>query len=358
LQRTTASVPLLPGCDKVIGYYKGGNMKYTAIYKMMGIIGLLLLGASLFAQESKSRQDILNIINNAPRKIMVDDPKLVGSVFNKDMQYFTSMLSSSDVPVIYDLVLDKTINYDMRERLANTAALLNPDKEQIDRVIDYLIKTLPGFEVPERKENILAPLIQSIPLLYKKAQDDKVLAPFRKLYEDSSCKRTCKSIIISTLRETKAEQNFAFYLKIIHDPNGTDSHRDMAGLGVAGMGSLESIPYLGEMVADYLFATDKPAGISPYNDSAMAALRDLGKKHYEANEAIQEIITKACTLDTDKYGPRMKNPTIVARLFSILQQNGGEGNRKYLENLLDKGCKYPNAKQYATQALRNMPATP
>jgi hypothetical protein len=74
----------------------------------------------------------------------------------------------------------------------------------------------------------------------------------------------------------------------------------------------------------------------------------------QESKSRQEIITKACNLDADKYGFMMKSPAVMSGLFKSLEDLGGDGNRKYLGNLLDTGCHYPDAKEYATKALKNM----
>jgi hypothetical protein len=337
-------------------------MRYAVIGKMTGMIGLMILGASLFAQGNKSRSDILDIAKNAPRPgIIIEDAGSAAYALKKDMEYFTSKLVPADVPIIYDLVLDKTVNYEMREKLAKAAALLHPDKQQIDRVTGYLTQNLPVFgeealkfqKIPQKSENIIAPLIKSISSLYKNTQDDAVLAPLRKLYENSDCNPYCKMLVLQELSDMDFSANDSFYIKILKDPNSDIHHKQMAAYGLAQSGNPEVIPHLRE-IADHLFDTDEKQGKSNLGAymKSVQMLGKLGKKHYEASKEIQALITKVCNCDKDKYGFLMKQPRNVMDLFDNLAATGNEENRKFLENLLNKGCNYPNAEQYAKTASR------
>jgi hypothetical protein len=339
-------------------------MNYAVIYKMMNIIGFLFLGISLFAQESKSKEEILSIVNNAPGKhFFSDDRASASSIFSMDRDYFIKKLSSSDVPVIYDLVLDKTVDYDTRGRLAKAATFLNPDKQQIDRITDYVTKNLPRFgdeamhlqKPPDNTENMIAPITTNIPLLYKTTQNDRVLAPLRKLYEESACKIYCQIVILQKLRDTNAPQNNSLYIRILEDPNTIEMQRYYTAGSLAQAGNLESTPYLKEMAAG-LFAKDDSVGKFAKYMSAIGALGIYGQKKLDANEVIKDIVTKVCNDDKANYGWITKNPANFMDLFTVLERNAGEENRKYLENLIDKGCKRAEAKEYATKALKNMSA--
>jgi hypothetical protein len=201
-------------------------MRYAASYKIMPIIGLLFFSASLFAQESKSRQEILDIINST------NNMPHFGGYIERNLK---PKLSASDVPIIYDFVCDKTMPFDMREILARIAASLKPDKQQIDRIINYAIQHMPEYSIPqqERGQDMAGPIVQTISILYKDTKDDKVIEPFRKLYDDSSCKSSCKVIIISKLGETRAPQNIPLFNKILHDPDSTASERQLATIALS-----------------------------------------------------------------------------------------------------------------------------
>jgi len=323
-------------------------MRYAISYKAMSVIGLMFLGASLFAQGGKSRQGILDIISNAP---------LQRPSSNNVLEYYIRALAPSDVPILYDFVFDSTTSFDTRKRLAFAASFLNPDKQQIDRAVNFAIRYVPEYDNPQREKDMAGPLLQSIPALYEKTKDDRILESFRKLYESGTCRQFCKEMILETLGETKAPSNLAFFNAIVHDPTSNLELRNSAAFAFARSDDIRSLPYLSEM-ANYLFATDDPMGKYAEYMAAIGSLGKLGQKHHEANEAIQEIITKVCDYDTDKYSWMMRNPGNVMDLFTVLEKNGGEGNRKYLESFLNKGCKYPDAKEYATKALKNMPDKP
>jgi hypothetical protein len=328
----------------LIGYSKGEFMRYPITYKLMFIIGLLVFGVSLFAQGSKSRQEILDIINNAP-------PQRPNS--NNVVDYYIRKLAPSDVPIVYDFVFDSTISFDTRKKLSFAASSLNPDKQQIDRAVNYAIHYVPEYDNPQRGIDMAGPFVQSIPALYENTKDDRILESLRELYESRSCRFLCRGVIIETLGKTKAPSNLAFFNAIAHDPAGNVELRNSAALELARSADIGSLPYLREM-ANYLFAANDPMGKYVDYMAAVSLLGKLGQTHQEASEAIQEIITKVCNYDADNYSWMMRNPGNVEDLFVALKQNGGEGNRKYLENLLDKGCKYRAAKEYAAKALRNI----
>jgi hypothetical protein len=208
-------------------------MRYSIFYKTVSIIGLMLFGASLLAQGSKSRQEILNIINNTENM-----PKAGGAI----ERYFKKTFNPLDIPIIYDFVCDATIGFEMRTRLAGVAASLNPDKKQIDRITNYAIQHMPDYDNSQRdrEQDLAGPIIASIPTLYKNTKDDSVLAPFRKIYEDGSCKNRCKEILISRLGPAKAEQNIEFFNKILNDPNSTVAQRKLAAQYIALMNAPEN----------------------------------------------------------------------------------------------------------------------
>jgi hypothetical protein len=321
-------------------------MKYATIYKMMLLMGSMFLSISLFAQESKSKQDVINIINNIPMS------QNVYAGFIRD--YLRPKFSPSDVPAMYDYILDKTMDISMRAELSRIAASFNPEKQQIDRAVNFAIQHMPEYKDRDRRQFNAGVILPTIRILYKNTKDDKILETFRKYYEDSSCGTPCKYAMVQTMDDIQALQNITFFNKVFHDSNSNSDLKQFSARVLAKQNWLQYMPYLRER-ANYLFATDKPKEQDAEYIEAVNMIGTLGQMHYEANAAIQEIITKACNLDTDKYGPMMKSPENVARLFSALEQNGGEGNRKYLESLLDKGCSYPNSEQYTKKALKNMP---
>jgi hypothetical protein len=322
----------------------GGVMKNINMVRIALLIGIMLLCIPLFAQQNKNMQDILSIIN---------ETKAMPNFGNYIDDYLVSKLSQSDIPLIYDLVCDKTISFSMREKLARVAASLKPEKKEIERVINIALQYLPEYENPKMnwKQDLAGPIMQTIDVLYNNANDDVVvLKPFRDFYFNSACRKACKDIILSKLRKTDAPQNHPLYNKILNDPNSTDSQKQLTAIGLTKLDSLKSIPYLREM-SEYLFASDNNVSNAASYIAAIDLLGQLGKKHYEASKEIQEVIDKVCNYDANKYGYMLKIPENVHDLFIALQINPGEGNRKYLERLLDNECKYPDAKKYAIMSL-------
>jgi hypothetical protein len=215
---------------------KGGIVKYAIIYKMVSIISFMLFSIMLLAQASKSRQDILDLISNANNQ-----PHYGGFIES----YLQARLGPSDVPLIYNFVFDKTIDYDMRISLARVAAALKPDKQQIDRVINFAIQHLPEWDtlLPRSPGQVMAgPIMPTIDIFYKNTQDDKILAPFREFYDDKSCGAMCKEVIIEMLSDTKASQNIELYKKILQDPQSAVSLKQSAALALARINSREPPP--------------------------------------------------------------------------------------------------------------------
>jgi hypothetical protein len=309
-------------------------MRFHNICKMIIIICALSLSLPLFAQESDRKHEILNIVKRTP------------SPGSRDVTPYVKQLSQSDVPLIYDLVLDKTVEFEFRRVLSLSAAKLNPDKTQINRITQNAIKLLPESKLGNSAGSMVGPLLQGIEALYKTTKDDGIIVPFRKLYEDSICTEYCKRFLIELLNDTGSPQNISLYNKILNRPGSAAWEKEMATYGLAKSGSVESIPLLREMANTILDPKDDPGKYGAYL-TAVRVLGTLCEKHYEACKEIQEVITNVC--GANEYGYLMKNSANVQDLFSGLKNN--EGNRKYLENLLGNECKYKDGKQHAIKML-------
>jgi hypothetical protein len=322
---------------------EGDIMRSTIIFKIMSLIGITCLSIFMFAQENNRKQSIVNTLSS----------RFQG---NWDKYHLPNVLlgefNPEDIPIIYDIVFDRTIPYKIRQKSVWLAASLNPNQTQIDKVVKYVIDYLPSFNSERGDDAIYVDLKESIILLYRNSHNDSLLLkPIRTLYVDSACNDDCKMRILQLLSKTDSTHNIPFYNNILKHPGSDHELIALSAFGLAQSGSLESIPYLREM-ANYLFDTEENSKHPvTFILEANNMLRDLGSKHYDASKEIQEIITEVCNTDTDKYGISLKIPENVYDLFTALQMNGGEGNRKYLENLLDTQCKYQNAKPWAIKVL-------
>jgi hypothetical protein len=315
-------------------------MRYLPIRIMVLIAGLLSCSIMLHAQQNNDKNKILVSLKNLEKM-----PK-------KDIKSVVSKFSPTDVPILYDIALDTdgSIAYRTRHEAIVIASYLNPEQYQIDRTINYAIKKLPIYDPASGEEDILAPIHQSIIHLYSISQKDEVIKPFRMLYDDKTCSESCKLTILQTLRETDAVGNRSLYNKILNDKDSSEMLKSEATFGLAQTGSMESIPYLSQM-ANYLFDTEIIKGHSFYYMVAIRKLRNLGSKHYEASEEVQKVITSACNIDPKDYSYQMKVKLNIYDLLEALKTNGGDGNRKFLENLLDSKCKYEYA---VTEAIYNL----
>jgi hypothetical protein len=316
-------------------------MRHAYIRTLVSIICLIPFGVVLNAQGNNDRQAILSRLNNLPQIATIDKESIVGQ------------FSPADVPILYDILFDTdntTVKYRTRELAAHVASFLNPDQSQINRLVQYINMNLPAYNPDLGGRNIVAPIMDSIGDIYRNTNNDDVLEPLRALYEDTKCLDECTKRILQTLQYTDSVKNRSFFNKILRHNDDRDAHKALAVFGLAKTGSLEAIPYLREM-AYYLFDTEEiPEHYLNYIAS-IRTLGELGSKHYEASKEIQQIITKVCIYDTSEYSYMMKTPDNVYDLFNGLKINGGEGNRKYFENLLDDQCKYKNAKVWAIKAL-------
>lgn len=323
--------------------FKGGIMSNKVLCKAMLIMGIMISSISLFAQEIKSKQDVLDIINNIPMS------QNIYPSFIED--YLKPKFSPSDVPAMYDYILDKTIDTSMRAKLARIAASLNPDLQQIERAINFAIQNMPEYNDRNKRQFNSGVILPTIKTLYKNTpQYNKLLDPFRKYYDDDMCGKGCKIAILQVLDSTQAPQNIGLYVKTIHDKDIDKTLKDLAVLALAKLDYMQSLPFLLEMT-DSLFATDNYTGNVASYQAVVDLLGQLGKQHYEASKAVQGIINKVCTIDSGQYGYMLYAPGNVIDLFTALQKNPGEGNRKYLERFIGGECKNPNAKLYAINAL-------
>jgi hypothetical protein len=320
-----------------------GIMGFPKVCKAIAIIYVICFCISLFAQTNNRKEQILNIIEQYYKPGLFDLDMGKSQVLS-----FVNKLEPVDVPLIYDLVFDKTIPYDTREKLARTAAFLHPNKEQINRIMSFTVDNLPQPKTGIKPEDdIIDPLKQSIILLYGNTKDDGLLQPFRTLYEDNACWNSCRIQILSLLEKTPSSSNISLYEKILTLAGSAEWERRSAIFGIARESSMKSLPYLREM-ANYLFDPDDKDA-SAYS-TAVELLGRLSEKDYAASVEIQDTITKVC--NTNEYGSLMKkNPEFVWELFNSLRMSDDERNRKYLENLLQKDCNYKNGKQFAIKAL-------
>jgi hypothetical protein len=319
-------------------------MKFPNVGKVIAIIYVFCFGMSLFSQTNNRKEEVLSIINQRGKTI-----ELPGKGMEIDGHFYADKLKPSDVPPIYDCLFDKTIPFDIRRKLAITSAYLDPDRNQIDRIFKYIIDNLPQSKVEQG--DILGPLLQGIKMLYYNTKNDGLLQPFRTLYEDSNCMYLCKASIFSVLNEAGSPLNIPLYDKILAKPDSAEWERHEAILGIGESGGMKSLPYLRDM-ANYLFDPDEkrgPGHTSAYK-SAVSLLGKMSAEHYEASAEIQDIITKVC--NTNEYGYLMKASSgSVEDLFYNLKKRSDERNRKYLEDLLRKGCNYQYAKQLAINTL-------
>jgi hypothetical protein len=285
-------------------------------------------------------KDIINIIAKIPIK-----PDMQSSVSN-----YLESLTPSDVPVIYDVAFDETISEEIRIKAIYAAIYLKPDQTQIDRMIQYFTTKMLSYNSRESGGEILLTIKNSIIRMYNNTDNDKLLSPFRSLYESSECNDSCKNRILQLLGSTKADKNIALYNKIMVNAESTESHKAYAAFGMAQSGSLESIKYLRKM-AEYLFDKNATSMQGFYYMKAVDKLGILAKKYYEASLEVQKIITRVCEYNKDEYSKMMDIEENVYDLFDALEYNEGEGNRKYLERLLTSDCKYPNANRWIIRSL-------
>jgi hypothetical protein len=276
----------------------------------LGVVCLSLLG---FAQEINKRQSIVKALSQC--KDLWDYQRLP--------QKITEQFDTKDVPILYDIAFDFEVPYAIRRQAVWLAANLNPGQQEIDRIVKYITTHLPSYDSNRGDDKIYIDLKNSILLLYQITANDKyLLEPFRTLYEDNACDNRCKMTIIRLLRETDSIHNISLYKNILNDRGIDFSIKAFAVFGMAQSDSLESLPYLREMV-NYLFDKELKRGRPPvFIWEAQNMLRMLGAKHYEASKEIQKVISNLCTLDVKNYGPALTIYANVHDLFSIFWVSG------------------------------------
>jgi hypothetical protein len=316
-------------------------MKCEFLIKHSLILGLISLSVVLFAQEQNDKTKLLGYLKNIEELNDIDE-----SVVEKTFV-------STDVPVLYDIALDidNTIEYRTREMAIDVALFLNPSQFQLDRIIHHMFERLPSYKRGIDEDNIVHPIRNSIVRNYLRHKNDDILIDLRTFYDDSRCiTEECKVFILTILSETDSVKNISLYNKILHDKMSSESLQSLAVYGLAKTGSLEAIPYL-QTMANYLFDTERIPSHGTQHVMAIMLLRELGLKHYRASEVLQEIITKLCDYDPDVYKAVYNVPAYVEDIFNALQHHSGEGNRKYLENILFNKCKY---EKVLTQSIKTL----
>jgi hypothetical protein len=320
--------------------------KYNCIFIIVFIFGLTSFPLSLFAQENNNIQAI--------KKSLGGLPPSAGRVRPIPCSELVRYFAASDLPGLFDIAFDRTNSDQLRSLAFRAADCLNPDQMQ-DRLIQYAVQNIPSFNSVEKTgDSYVVGIRYYILEHYKQTNNDALLKPFRTLYEDNACSNGCKFSIMMLLTNTDSDKNIELYNKILNHPNSSRALRANAAFGLAQSGSVASLPYLREM-ASHLFDSELDPAAEEYFSLAVDGLGKLSRQNYEACKAIQEIIEKVCTVDTDKHGPMLKPPmkasTVIIGLFNALKKNSGGENRQYLGKIVDGQCKYPRAKEWAKRAL-------
>jgi hypothetical protein len=298
----------------------------------------MFINVALVAQDNHDRQYIIDALKRIPA---LESPDSISG--------YIANFNSADVPLIYSVVYDRTFSNQLREIAAYAAVFLQPDQEQINRIIQYTTTYLPLNNQTSR-ETIIGSMLTSIQMLYKNTKDDELLKPFRMLYDNSASDGDCQYSIVRFLSATESVNNRAFYNGILKHSGSSDLQRAYAAVGLGQSGSLEAIPYLRNM-ADYIFDIDNISNHTTNYWMAIETLDRLASKHYEASKEIQDIITNICVVDPANYGYMLKSSRDVYDLFGVMQRHAQEGNRKYFENLLSAECRHPNVKKWAIITL-------
>jgi hypothetical protein len=160
-------------------------MKRASICIILTISVLTCFSAGLISQENNDSQSVLSIIKNLPP----------GGSVKELAKQFANKFKPSDVSILYDIALNTEYPPRMRNTAAYVIAYLNPDQSQIDKITLLITQKLPSYNPFKGDDVIVGALLESMVMLSKNTNNQSLLIPIRKLYNDSACQDHCKRCI-------------------------------------------------------------------------------------------------------------------------------------------------------------------
>jgi hypothetical protein len=241
----------------------------------------------------------------------------------------------SDLPILIDIVVNKSRPNHMRRRALDIIVRLEPNDAQIDILGAYVRQMFPIYKSGDA-DDICYAIGPKFAGMYQKGHNERMLQIHRKLYKDSICGPTCKKGILLMLTSVQVKENIPFFIEIFKDSGSNEMQRWNAAFGLGMVGNSLGIETLQEM-ANYLFEKDIYQGHLYSSVVAIIALEHLASKENNqiALHALQEMALKCCSIDYADF-PYLENNS--QQLFDYMACIPSPQNRVFFEKLSQRQC--------------------